>query len=187
MENLTNLKIWEGKKKAFLVCDESLKSSDAPFYEFLRNEGYAYGAHKGNFGCPWAHVDITTKQFAYGMPGAELVGAIGNHAITIDEFITIYNIYKKYNGLSALKLPEQAQTCIHTRTLDIIWDVINDIDPDSKNIRLSLGVVDYDAPYLLHHDVSLHLPPYCNAKYKVLDFLIRVDMLETITIKEQNG
>ena len=187
MDNLANLKIWEGKKKAFLVCDESLKNSDAPFYEFLRNEGYTYGTHKGNFGCSWAHVDITTKQFAYGMPGVELVGAIGDHAITIDEFMTIYTIYKKYDGLSVLKMPEQAQTTIDTKTLDIIWDVIKDIDPDSKTIRLSLGVVDYDAPYLLHHDVSLHLPPYCNAKNKVFDFLIRVDMLHTITITEQKG
>lgn len=185
MENLTKPKIWEGKKKAFLVCDESLKNSDAPFYEFLRSEGYTYGTYKGSFGCPWVHVDITTKQYAYGMPGVELVGAIGGHAININEFMTIYNTYKKYEGLSVLKMPEQEQTTNDGQTLEKIWDVIKDIDPDSKKIRLSLGVVDYDAPYLLHYDVSLHLPPFCDAKNKIFDFLIRVDMLQTITILEQ--
>ncbi len=97
-ERKTTPKIWEGKKKAFLVCDESLKDVKAPFYEFLRSEGYTYGTNKGSFGCPWAYVDITTKQYAYGMPGVSFVGEIGNHAITISEFMTIYNIYKKYEG-----------------------------------------------------------------------------------------
>ena len=98
MENLTKPKIWEGKKKAFLVCDESLKDSNAPFYEFLRRNGYTYGSNKGSYGCPWVHVDITTKQYAHGMPGVEIVGTIGDHAITISEFMTIYNIFRKYEG-----------------------------------------------------------------------------------------
>ena len=100
MENLTKPKIWEGKKKVFLVCDESFKDSNAPFFSFLKAEGFSYGSHKGNYGCPWIHVDITTKQYACGMPGIEPVGTIGNHAITMDEFMTIYNIYKKYESKS---------------------------------------------------------------------------------------
>lgn len=185
MENLIKAKIWEGKKTAFLVCDESLKNSDAPFYEFLRSEGYTYGAYKGSFGCPWVFVDITTKQYAYGMPGVELVGVIGGHAINIDEFMTIYNTYKKYEGLSVLKMPEQDQTATEIQTYEKIGDVIKDIDPNSKEIRLSLGVVDYDAPYLLHYDVSLHLHPNCDAKHEIFDFLTRVDMLHDITILKQ--
>lgn len=107
MENTARLKIHEGKKKAFLVYDKTLGNSDAPFYAFLRSKGYTYGTHKGNFGCPWAHVDITTKQYAYGWPGVEIVGVIGDHAISIDEFMTIYNIYAKYEGLSLMKMSEQ--------------------------------------------------------------------------------
>lgn len=83
-----NQKIWEGKKKAFLVRDKSFQDSKAPFWEFLRSEGYTLGFHKGNYGCGWVHVDISTKQFAYGMPGVEIVGAIGNHAITSPNFVT---------------------------------------------------------------------------------------------------
>ena len=111
MDNLTKPKIWEGKKKAFLVCDESLKDSSAPFYEFLRRNGYTYGTHKGNYGCPWAHVDITTKQYAYGMPGVSFVGELGNHAITISDFMTIYNIFKKYEGKSLFVFYEKRFDC----------------------------------------------------------------------------
>ena len=64
-------------------------------------------------------------------------------------------------------------------------EVIDKIDRDSKEIHLSLGVVDYEAPYLLHYRVSLLLPPFCNAKHDVYDFLIRVDMLQTVTLVEQ--
>ena len=32
------------------------------------------------------------------MPGVSLALPIGNHAITIDEFKTIYAIFKKYEG-----------------------------------------------------------------------------------------
>ena len=90
--------IYEGKKKAFLICDETFKNNNSPFVKFLMAEGYTYGTHKGNYGCPWLHVDITTKQYAYGMPGVAIVGVIGEHAITIDEFMIIFNIFKKYEN-----------------------------------------------------------------------------------------
>ena len=92
------LRIGEGKSEAFLVCDRSLESLDAPFFKWLREEGFTFGGVHGNYGCPWAHVNITRKQFAYGMPGVALAKATGNHAITIEEFHTIYSIYRKYDG-----------------------------------------------------------------------------------------
>ena len=91
-------RICEGKTEAFLICDRSLGKNEAPFYKWLREEGFTHGYHKGNFGCPWAYVNITRKQFAYGMPGVGIVQPIGEHAITIEEFQTIYSIYKKYEG-----------------------------------------------------------------------------------------
>ena len=62
---------------------------------------------------------------------------------------------------------------------------INGINDNSREIRLLLGVVDYDAPYLLHYDVLLRLPSFCNPKWKVCDFLSRIDMLESVTILDQ--
>ena len=34
---------------------------------------------------------------------------MGDHAITFDEFVTIYNIYKKYEGFSTLKMTKEEQ------------------------------------------------------------------------------
>ena len=92
------LHIGEEKREAFLVCDRSLGTVDAPFFQWLREEGFTFGGYHGNYGCPWVHVNITRKQYAYGMPGVGLAEPLGNHAITIDEFKTVYNIYKKYEG-----------------------------------------------------------------------------------------
>ena len=98
MKNTIHKNIWEGKKKVFLIYDESFRNNDSPFFGYLINQGYSYGSSKGNYGCPWLYVDITTKQIAYGMPGIALVGVIGEHAITIDDFMVIYEIYKKYEN-----------------------------------------------------------------------------------------
>ena len=96
------LRISQGKPEAFLVCNKSLESIHAPFFKWLRDEGFTFAGYHGNYGCHWAHVNITRKQYAYGMPGVELVKPIGNHAITIEEFMTIYEIYKKYEGKNPL-------------------------------------------------------------------------------------
>ena len=97
MEGKT-LRIGSGKTEAFLVCDKSLEKCDAPFLIWLRDEGFTFGGYHGNYGCWWVYINITRKQYAYGMPGVSLAQPIGNHAITIEEFQTIYAIYKKYDG-----------------------------------------------------------------------------------------
>ena len=68
---------------------------------------------------------------------------------------------------------------------DQIRTITNDISDNSREIHLSLGVIDYDTPYLLHYDITLHLPPYCIPKWKVRDFLSRIDMLNDVTVLEQ--
>ena len=88
-----------GKAEAFLICDSSFKESNCDFVKWLVSEGYEFGGYHGNYGvCDWLYVSITRKVYAYGMPGVALTTAIGNHAITLDEFMTIYRIYKKYEG-----------------------------------------------------------------------------------------
>ena len=95
--------------EAFLVRDESLRDSDAPFYQWLRENGFRHAWHKGNYGCGWAFVNITHKLFAYGMPGVQIVQPIGNHAITLDEFFRIYEIYAKYEGLELMYFSKEEQ------------------------------------------------------------------------------
>ena len=43
------------------------------------------------------------------MPGIKVVSAIRDHAITPDEFKTIWGIFMKYEGLPVLKMPEEPQ------------------------------------------------------------------------------
>jgi len=90
--------IGQGKVEVFLVCDKSLGSIHAPFFEWLAQENFRFSGYHGNYGCPWVYVNITRKEYAYGMPVVGLAVPLGNHAITMDEFMMIYNIYKKYEG-----------------------------------------------------------------------------------------
>lgn len=95
----------------FLVKDESLKLEwHAPLYEWLRNEGFVSWGRKGTFlDVDWIYINITSKVFAPGMPGVGITPVIANHAITLDEFMSIYNIYKKYDGLDPLRMTEEEQ------------------------------------------------------------------------------
>ena len=89
--------------EAFLVKDASLKNIDAPFFKWLDENGFKCGFKKGHYDCcDWAFVNITYKLFAYGMPGVEIVKSVGGHAITLDEFYLIWNIYAKYQDLDEI-------------------------------------------------------------------------------------
>ena len=99
----------------FLIKDDRLKENwhSTPIYAFLEQEGFS-GAKVGtNLGCrgsiDWLYVNIYSKVFAKGRAGIGLAPVVGNHAITFDEFVTIYNIYKKYEGFSTLKMTQREQ------------------------------------------------------------------------------
>ena len=95
------LHIGQGRIETFLVWDKSLNDVNAPFRKWLSKEGFRFAGYKGCFSiCFWYHVNITRKESAYGMPFIGFSETIGNHAITLDEFMEIYNIYKKYEGKS---------------------------------------------------------------------------------------
>ncbi len=75
---------------------------------YFKDNGFTCAA--GYWGCPWYFVDIRKKIFKPGRPGVSYGYEIGNHAITLDEFKTIYNIYKKYEGLSLMSMePDETQ------------------------------------------------------------------------------
>ena len=85
--------------EAFLIKDESLKSIDAPFYKWLHDKGFKQAWYKGHYGCEWVFVNITHKLFAYGMPGIQIVHPTGNHAIRLNDFYAIYDIYERYEKM----------------------------------------------------------------------------------------
>ena len=83
-------------RECFLVSGEDLGHKNSEFIAFLRNEGFQ--CKYGFWDCSWVWVNIDSKVYGRGRPGVAYVGVIGGHAITISEFMTIYNIYKKYQG-----------------------------------------------------------------------------------------
>lgn len=91
-------------KMAFLVYGDDLGKQESMFINFLRAEGFQ--CKYGFWDCPWVWVNIDTKVYGRGRPGVAYAGIIGGHAITIDEFMSIYDIYKKYSGLKPLEFPE---------------------------------------------------------------------------------
>lgn len=93
----------------FLVHDETIKNlgveKACDFYNWLKNEGFTRSDKSNGFwtGVGWLYLNINSKQYVAGMPGVKRFDPIGNHAITIDEFKTIYKIYRKYEGKPLLE------------------------------------------------------------------------------------
>ena len=94
-----------------LVKDASLSQGwNAPLYQWLKDEGFVSWGRKGTYpGVDWIFINPTSKVFAPGMPGVGITSVICGHAITLDEFMTIYNIFKKYEGLDTLRMNQDEQ------------------------------------------------------------------------------
>ena len=91
---------------AFIIKDDELKKGwDSNFILFLKNEGFKTWGRKGYFdGINWIYVNLNNKIYAFGIPGVAITTPVGNHAITKEEFMKIYDIYKKYNQEHPLKM-----------------------------------------------------------------------------------
>ena len=94
----------------FLIKDKSLEDSyNSPIYEWLKKEGFSSWGRKGTYCMDWIYINILSKIYAPGMPGVGITSVVGDHAITFEEFLTIYNIYKKYDGFDVLKMTQEEQ------------------------------------------------------------------------------
>ncbi len=88
-----------------VVYEQGIGEQNHPFWAWLRDEGFhSWGQHR-NFGTNWVFVNLNSMEYTPGMPGLRLASPIREHAITIDEFKTIWKIYKKYDGMGALAMP----------------------------------------------------------------------------------
>ena len=74
-------------------------------FEFIR--AYSGGLLVG----PWMYVNLNTGFMFYGNVGADIISGpvIGDHALTMEEFILIADIYQKYRGFSLLVFSEEGQ------------------------------------------------------------------------------
>ena len=94
----------------FLIQDEDLLKERPLFLKWLLDNGFVFVGERGRYdGCNWIYVSITHKVYVPGIPGRKVFAPIGNHAITVDEFYTIYSIYEKYSGLSELVMNREEE------------------------------------------------------------------------------
>ena len=56
----------------------------------------------------WIYINLNTKLMFHGNIGVDVLDGpvVGNHALTMDEFILIADIYRKYEGHRLLVFPE---------------------------------------------------------------------------------
>ena len=93
---------------SFLVKDCELRAGwESQFISFLNNEGFRTWGRKGHYiGINWIYINLNNKRYAFGLPGISITVPIGDHAITKEEFMIIYDIYKKYDKELTIKMLE---------------------------------------------------------------------------------
>lgn len=65
--------------------------------EFFAKNGYVQlWEVYAHYGCPWYYINIMTKVYAHGIACVRVTDAVGEHAVTVNEFFIINDIYSKY-------------------------------------------------------------------------------------------
>lgn len=90
---------------AFLVKGPEVAGQDSPFLTWLQERGYSSWKYsKGYTDITWVWVNLSSKNYARGIPGIRLTREIGDHAITVEEFKMILAFFDKYTGKERLDM-----------------------------------------------------------------------------------
>ena len=95
----------------FLIKDKRLLTGwGSPVYRWLWDHGFVSWGTKGVYkGVDWVFVNPYSKVFAPGLRGYRVTSVVCDHAVTLEEFEVIYNIFKKYEGLDVLMMTKEEQ------------------------------------------------------------------------------
>ena len=109
------------KNGCFLIKDTSLLQGwNSPVYNYLWSKGFIRWRTKGVFkGVDWVFVNICSKMFAPGIPGYQVTAVACDHAVTFEEFKTIYEIFGKYVGLDTLNMTIEEQDAYDKKWTEI--------------------------------------------------------------------
>ena len=89
----------------FLVKGNEIADAHSSFWDWLRDQGFhSWGRHGHYPQVDWVFINVCSKIYAPGMPGMQLANPLFGHAITLEEFYTIWDIYSKYSGLKVLEM-----------------------------------------------------------------------------------
>ena len=92
---------------------------------------------------PWIYANLNTKLMFHGNIGVDVLGGpvIGGHAIMMEEFIDILEMFKKYDGLRLLQFDDIVQNLKpNTRKLEEDRDWFRECDKFTKENRDALFV-----------------------------------------------
>ncbi len=91
---------------AFLVRGKEVGEMNSTFWKWLSGKGYKPWKYSKGFyeNVDWAWINVNSKRYAHGMPGIQVAGFVGSHAITVDEFKVIIKILDKYEGKPPLQM-----------------------------------------------------------------------------------
>jgi len=78
-----------------------LNNEEKKLIDYLNKNRYKH-LLKGPIGleqykCDWYWININSKIYCIGKPGVAYTKPLGDHAITVEEFIIINDIFEKYN------------------------------------------------------------------------------------------
>ena len=97
----------EAGRAVILVKEKGLGKKEHPFWNWLKEEGFHDLGLYGDYGMDWIYINLNSMVYAPGIPGVKLVMSIRGHAITTEEFKTIWGIYKQYEGLSVFEMSKK--------------------------------------------------------------------------------
>ena len=85
---------------AFYILDNKLgREDDNECLLWLNSHGFSCECFgKGNTSCAM-YVNINSKVYNWGMAGVCLATPVGDHALKWDDFLEIYSVFEKYEGL----------------------------------------------------------------------------------------
>jgi len=146
-----------------LVKDKSLLSGwGSPVYKWLYDHGFISWGVKGIYpGVDWVFVNIYSKVFAPGLRGYAVTSVVCDHAVTFEEFETIYNIYKKYEKLDTLNMSKEEQDAHEKK-----WTKIRD---EQKKYVTELTYEKFFDE--VKEKLAPELKPWCKTEEEVINYM----------------
>lgn len=151
------------KNGCFLIKDKSiLQGWDSPVYHYLWSKGFVRWQKKGIFrGVDWVYANICDKIFAPGIPGYPVTAVACDHAVTLEEFKTIYEIFNKYVGLDPLNMSIEEQDAHEKK-----WTKIRD---EQKKYVTELTYEKFFDE--VKEKLAPNLEPWCKTEEEVISYM----------------